>query len=68
MNMNIFELKKTWANMNTIIQTDFCEYGYEYKFYHTHNQKKDVGMDKKATKVCKLMNLCTIIYNLWYLV
>ena len=54
-------------NTNTIIQTDICEYEYEY----SHTLKKnivDMFMDIKAIKVCKLMYICAIMYTLWCLV
>ena len=30
-------------------------------------KKKNMFMDIKAIKVCKLMHICAIIYNLWCL-
>ena len=43
--------------MNTIIQTDFCEFGYEYKFYHTHNQTKRCGYGYKSYKSMQIDEL-----------
>ena len=50
-------------NTNTIIWTDIRKYKYN------HTQKNIfMFMDIKAIRLCKLIHICAMIYNLWWLV
>ena len=53
-------------NTDMIIWNDIHKYEYKYKYKYNKTNKKIV--DINVIKVCKLMHIGAILYNLWYLV
>ena len=55
-------------NTNTKIWTLMREYEYEYKYLSHTKPKINMLLYIKVVKVRKIMHICAIVCNLWYLV
>ena len=55
-------------NMNTNIWTVIREYEYKYEYLSQTKPKINMLLYIKVGKVGKIMHICAIVCNLWYLV
>ena len=55
-------------NTNMNIWTVICEYEYEYEYLSHTKPKINMLLYIQVVKVRKIMHICAIVCNLWYLV
>ena len=55
-------------NTNMNIWTVICKYEYKYEYLSHTKPKINVLFYIIIVKVRKIMHICALVYNLWYLV